>query len=228
MKEQELPTEQHYFVVFPTYLLDELSAKRCVLAGVLLSLSRKEGYAYIGNKSLAKIMRCSDDMIQKDLQYLDSHGYISRQVIRNDNGEIVMRKIYPLPLLIKGGIVNFGDTLSEQMGNRSSKKLGIDTHKDISIKNNVIVYTEEFDTVWIMYGKKGNKMSSYKSWLRLTREEHGQCVIHIPNYIENHKMHGKSDYLPHLSTYLNQKRWTDELPYSSTKNHEKLSQIKWS
>lgn len=222
LKENQEPS---YFIVFPTYLLDELSAKRCVLCGLLLSLSRKDGYAYIGNTTLSEIMHCSIQSLQKDLQYLEEHNYIERKIIRNDNGEIVMRKIYPTSLLIRGSIKN-DMTPVENLTLPSYQKLDVYSNNSISIKDNNKEYTEEFDFVWNLYGKIGNKKSSCKAWNRLNVANRKLVVNHIPLYIENHKKHGKTAFVPHLSTYLNQNRWEDELPYSSEKKDKNLD-INW-
>jgi hypothetical protein len=35
----------------------------------------------------------------------------------------------------------------------------------------------------------------------------------IPKFIQNHEQADKIEFLPHFTTFLNQKRFNDELPY---------------
>lgn len=90
--------DSSYFVMFPSKYLDVLSARKCILMGVLIGLSKREGYAYPSNQTLSKIMNVSVDSIQRDLQSLEESNYIKREVERNDKKEIVSRKIYVLDL----------------------------------------------------------------------------------------------------------------------------------
>ena len=213
MENQNENQEPNYFVVFPTHLLDELSAKRCVLCGVLISLARKNGYAYIGNNSLSNIMRCSITGIQKDLQYLESHGYIRRDVIKNHKNEIVARRIYPMPILTRTH-VSIEHTLVETLAHTSPQLLPSNSSNDINIKDSSKGYTDEFLDLWEKYGKVGNKKSAYKSWCRIPKKHHNRIKQHVPLYISNHEKNKKLKFVPHMSTYLNQERWEDELPYS--------------
>jgi hypothetical protein len=79
-----------------------------------------------------------------------------------------------------------------------------------------------FDDLWQLYTKQGNKKTSNSAFNNLTKKEIEIVKLHIPNYIKNHIDNDKMNFLPHFSTYLNQKRFNDELPYKSKQN-EKVS-----
>jgi hypothetical protein len=79
-----------------------------------------------------------------------------------------------------------------------------------------------FDELWALYTKQGNKKTSNSAFNNLTKKEIEIVKLHIPNYIKNHIDNDKMNFLPHFSTYLNQKRFNDELPYKSKQN-EKVS-----
>jgi hypothetical protein len=55
----------------------------------------------------------------------------------------------------------------------------------------------------------------------LRNDEKELLLTFIPKYIKNHEDAGKMEYIPHFSTFLNQKRWNDELPYQQIKPIEK-------
>jgi hypothetical protein len=75
-----------------------------------------------------------------------------------------------------------------------------------------------FDELWALYTKQGNKKTSNSAFNNLTKKEIDIVKLHIPNYIKNHIDNDKMNFLPHFSTYLNQKRFNDELPYKSKQN----------
>lgn len=86
-----------------------------------------------------------------------------------------------------------------------------------------------FDELWQLYTKQGNKKTSNSAFNNLTKKEIEIVKLHIPNYIKNHIDNDKMNFLPHFSTYLNQKRFNDELPYKSkqietvSKSYSKLN-----
>ena len=73
------------------------------------------------------------------------------------------------------------------------------------------VYT--FDYFWDLYKKKGVKSKGAKAFEKLKPNEIELLKSYIPKYIENHVKAEKIEFLPHFSTFLNEKRWNDELPY---------------
>jgi hypothetical protein len=75
---------------------------------------------------------------------------------------------------------------------------------------------ESFERVWNMYGKKGIKETSKKAFNKISKKDVELILTHIPKYIEAHRKAEKMEYLPHFSTYINQKRWNDELPYQQS------------
>lgn len=216
--------ESNYFIIFPSFLLNKLSSKRCVLIGLLMSLAKKDGYAYIGNSTLSDILQCTNGSIQSDLQYIEKEGYITREVVRNDANEVIMRKIYIVNSLSEPLIQNNIPphpnncmTLPQNFVPPSPKILSSYIYKDIQVinKDKSIVSMCDFDSIWNEYGKKGVKSISLKAFNRLSDNDKQSMYTYIPLYINNHIKNDKIKFLPHLSTFINQKRWLDELPYES-------------
>lgn len=78
--------------------------------------------------------------------------------------------------------------------------------KDINI-NTIEIEFEEF---WNSYNKKvWDKKKCLKTYSKLTKEEKEKIKITLPSFLMNIK---DKQYQPHPSTYLNQKRWNDEIP----------------
>ena len=75
---------------------------------------------------------------------------------------------------------------------------------------NVLNINMDFDDFWKLYPRKVAKFVARKSWKRLTKKE----IKTITNVISEHKLRWKDkelQYIPHASTWLNQKRFDDEL-----------------
>lgn len=84
------------YVIIYTDMLEKLTYRQAILFGVLNGMAVKESYCYARNKTLSKILNCSEDSIQRDLNVLQKLKYIHREIERNDKMEVVSRKIYTL------------------------------------------------------------------------------------------------------------------------------------
>ena len=78
-----------------------------------------------------------------------------------------------------------------------------------------------FEEVWTFYGNSasrqvGSKKDARAKFLRLKSNEIEMIRVHLPKFVKNHLEAKKADFLPNLTTYLNQRRFTDEkLPYAT-------------
>jgi hypothetical protein len=77
-----------------------------------------------------------------------------------------------------------------------------------------------FNQLWALYTKKGNRKNSLSAFNKLTKSEIELVKQHLPTYIKNHIDNDKMEFLPHFSTYLNGKRFNDNLPYKEIKQTE--------
>lgn len=89
-----------------------------------------------------------------------------------------------------------------------------------SVNDNVSEINNDFDLIWEMYKKVGNKKKSQEVYNKLTKAKKELVKNHIPLYIKNHIDNEKEDFIPHLTTYLNGERWNDELPYKQIKQEQ--------
>ena len=74
-----------------------------------------------------------------------------------------------------------------------------------------------FQHFWDLYKRKGTKATAEKAFNKLRNDEKELLLTFIPKYIQNHKDAGKMEFIPHFTTFINQKRWNDELPYQVIK-----------
>jgi hypothetical protein len=78
-----------------------------------------------------------------------------------------------------------------------------------------------FNEIWELYNKKVNKQSSYNAFKKIKKSEYEIIKSHIQKFV---KQQENKQFQPHLSTYLNGKRWEDEIAKES-KNGFKLKNI---
>jgi hypothetical protein len=211
--------EPSNFILFKSYLLDHLNHRQAILMGLLNGMSNKKGYAYLKNSTICDLLKASESTIKGDLRLLEELKFIRRELIRNDKQEVIERRIYPM------------DKIDTEVGVEDAHRVGQNLtiggdgfspiYKDSN--NNTDKNTNKeslFEQLWTLYTKKGNKKTASSAFNNLKKIEIELIKEHIPIYIKNHIDNDKMKYLPHFSTYLNQQRFYDNLPYEEIKQTE--------
>lgn len=221
--------EANYFVLFPTKFLQDMAPRQAILMGVLIGMAKREGYAYPTNEYLADLLQVTRDTIQRDLAFLESRSYVSREIIYR-NKAVYMRKIYPLvavdtpPHRTAEATPTAEVTVAPPQGSNHIKK-------NITISNSIDNKRAQldalFEKVWEVYGKVGNKKTAHAKFVKLPNKDLQEILHHLPRYVENHRESGKLQFLPHLTTYLNQARYRDDMPYKKANSIENLMNINW-
>ena len=84
-----------------------------------------------------------------------------------------------------------------------------------------------FNNIWSIYPRKVNKRMSQKAFERLTAEEQQQAIDALPNHIKYWKSQDTQlAYICHLSTWLNQYRFEDEIVIEEPKQN-KRPELPW-
>jgi hypothetical protein len=78
----------------------------------------------------------------------------------------------------------------------------------------------DFDIFWNLYDKKEQKENCIKIWEKLDIETQKIIVEILPEYV---KYKSDKKFRPNPQTFLNQKRWLDEIPKSTQSSY--ISQI---
>jgi len=74
-------------------------------------------------------------------------------------------------------------------------------------------YTTEFEKFWDMYPVKTGKEKCFEKWDKLDSNDKNRIIETLPSF-KSYKPFDTYSY-PYPLTYLNQKRWNDELPQIS-------------
>jgi hypothetical protein len=164
-------------------------------------------------------MNIGRDRFSKHWNGLVEKGYIiSIRMIDKDTNLIKgwNHVVYEEPVLAENRIDGDSDLL-----NFSNTEAQLVYKEDIEQSNNLTkeTLTKGFDVIWEMYGKVGNRKTSIDRYKKLTDKEKTAIEEHIPKYIKNHVDNDKVAFIPHFTTYLNQRRWEDDLPYKLKEIH---------
>lgn len=86
-----------YYAVIPATILfnKELKPNEKLLYAVITALSNKEGYCYASNNYLGNLFNVIPHTISTWVSHLRNKGFLHVDIITNENGEIIQRRIYP-------------------------------------------------------------------------------------------------------------------------------------
>ena len=93
-----------YYSVIPATVLynKDLKANEKLLYAIITSLACKKGYCFASNKYLAEKLDVNPKTVSSWISDLRDKGFITVELIRNENNQIIQRKIYindsPYPL----------------------------------------------------------------------------------------------------------------------------------
>lgn len=85
--------------------------------------------------------------------------------------------------------------------------------------NNINIVFDEF---WNLYNKKIARVKCEKKWEKLKDKEREQIIETLPKFLEGIK---DKQYQPHPMTYLNQRRWEDEIDETDSEYKKELKKI---
>jgi hypothetical protein len=105
--------------------------------------------------------------------------------------------------------INIDDNLNKLilLGEKPKKDK---TPKILMISGKEYSKDDLFEFAWKSYLRKQGKADAKNAWDKLTIAEIHEIGNHLPKYIKAHK-YDDPKYIPHFSTYLNKKRFKDEI-----------------
>ena len=151
-----------YFAVIPATVLfnNELKPNEKLLYALITTLSNKEGYCYASNKYLGEKLNVDPQTISRWIGNLRKYNYLVVDIIRNENKEIIQRKIYPndIPYLLNNRypyVLNGQEGIDEKVKENNINYNNINTHtvsKEIFLEN-VYLYDFEYKELVNEYGE---------------------------------------------------------------------------
>ena len=140
-----------YFAVIPATVLfnNSLKPNEKLLYALITALSNKEGYCYASNKYLGEKLGVDPKTITSWLADLRKFNYIMVDLIRNENKEIIQRKIYPHDVSKN---VEATHQISED-NNINNKNINTHTVTKKKYSENVYLYDFEYKELINIYGE---------------------------------------------------------------------------
>ncbi len=88
--------QPNYYAIIPATVRydNNLKSAEKLLYGEITALANKNGYCYAKNKYFADLYNVTTVSVSRWISHLQEMGYIETEVVRNENKEIVSRKIY--------------------------------------------------------------------------------------------------------------------------------------
>lgn len=206
-----------YAVLTAQVLYDKrLTDKQKLLVCVVGNLQNMKGYCYASNAYLAECLNCEERTIRRNLNELEQYGYIERRLGIGQE-RMIFIKDAPRTQMSSPPVIDVLPPRTQMSaiitkGNNKEEK-------SLSNPTNVVL-DDDFEEVWNMYNKKVGKKTAQTAYKRLSRTQKDLVIQHIPKYVKHHHDANKVAYMPHLSTYLNQQRYLEELPYISETNKQ--------
>jgi uncharacterized protein YdaU (DUF1376 family) len=190
----------------------------------LLCLQHQKGA--LSEKDMYKICSTHDEDIFEKFE-IDENGYYYSVRLKE---EIEKRKAYSESRRNnrknKEDILNTSKTYVQHMENENENEIEDIIENDnlneivnikakrkiekIAVAGREYSKQELFDFAWKTYLRKDGKEAARKAWDKLTIEEIFEIGKHLPKYIKANE-NADRQFIPHFSTYLNQKRFKDEI-----------------
>ena len=178
------------------------------------------GKCFPSIKRLAELSEMSRRSVEGHLETLEKLGLITRtQQFRDTGGKSTNSYI----LALTGTYENIsdtqnlrmvceksahGDTQNLRMNNPVSNNLGKETNISSSDDDGVDYY---FDQLWTLYPRKVGKGQARKAFKAASKKiDFYDLLPKLMDFVNT--LEGKDkQYMPHLATWLNGERWTDEV-----------------
>ena len=102
----DLPVQPNYYAIIPSEVRydSRLKANEKLLFAEITSLTNKKGYCYANNEYFAELYNAKKDTISRWISGLEKLGYLKRELIRDDDGQILERRLYINSYINLGGI----------------------------------------------------------------------------------------------------------------------------
>ena len=201
-----------YYAIIPaTVRYDQrLTPNAKLLYGEITALCNQEGYCWAGNQYFADLYGVSKTSISAWIGNLKEAGHITVQMNYKEGSKHILNRYIRL----------LGEGIQDNL-QTPIRKLG-DPIQDIFVDNSTINTTSnitvnsigDFDLFWKFYPRKAGKDAARKAWEKLRPEIPIMKMIadNVRERVEKGEWRkDNQSFILHASTYLNQKRWEDEV-----------------
>ena len=181
-----------------------------LLYGEITALCNQEGYCWAMNAYFADLYGVSKTSISAWIGNLKEAGHITVQMNYKESSKHILNRYIRI----------LGEGIQDNL-HTPIRKLD-DPIQDIFVDNSTINTTSnitvnsigDFDVFWKFYPRKASKDAARKAWNKLNPDQNIMKMIadNVRERVEKGEWRkDNQSFILHASTYLNQKRWEDEV-----------------
>ena len=196
-----------------------------LLFAEITALCNKEGYCWASNQYFADLYEVDKTTVSGWIGQLKTRGYLTVQLEYKEGSKQILNRY----MKINGeGIDEIINTPLQKDVDPIDQKTKVNTKTNT--KTNITVNSiGDFDSFWRFYPRKAGKEAARKAWLKLRPDEHIMKMIadNVKQRVDKGEWRkDNQSFILHASTYLNQKRWEDEVLDQQTQKRTDPESIK--
>ena len=195
-------TKPSYYAIIPAEVRynGQLSANEKLMYGEITALTQATGECWATNAYFGEIYNKDVRTIRRWVSHLSSLGYINiKLVYKPDSKEVDKR------------IITLGTKLSLASGQKCPTGEGKNVRYNNTRENTTSIIDAEFEKVWAMYERKGNKQTAMRYWKKLSKADQLAIKEKIPTYVQLREKQYRKD----LQGWINptNRMWEDEIDF---------------
>lgn len=225
--------EPSFWSVIPDCVLSatNIKANAKLLYAKVTSLQSARGYCFATNKYLAEGLGIAPDTVTRLLKDLSDAGYLRLEIIKGADNQIVERRIFPtitLPIVSSPSRINVRDPIgqisdtpigqiSEERINPSESKEEIPPKSPRGAsrrqpKKAPDHKPERFKKFWDFYPRGESKQAAIRAWDKLKPSDDliDRMAVALKRQMKSEDWQNGIG-IPYASTWLNGRRWEDEV-----------------
>lgn len=181
-----------------------------LLFAEITALCNKEGYCWASNQYFADLYEVDKTTVSGWIGQLKTRGYLTVQLQYKEGSKQILNRY----MKINGeGIDEIINTPFRKDVDPIDQKTKVNTKTNT--KTNITVNNvDDFDAFWKFYPRKASKDAARKAWNKLNPDQNIMKMIadNVRERVEKGEWRkDNQSFILHASTYLNQKRWEDEV-----------------
>jgi|TARA_B110000902_G_C14153443_1_gene530424 hypothetical protein len=193
-----------------------------LLFAEITALCNKEGYCWASNQYFAELYQVDKTTVSGWIGQLKARGYLTVQLQYKKGSKQILNRY----IKINGeGIDEITKTSFQKDVDPIDQKTKVNTKTNT--KTNITVNNvDDFDSFWKFYPRKASKDAARKAWIKLRPDVHVMQMIadNVKERVEKGEWRkDNQSFILHASTYLNQKRWEDEVVDQQTQTQTRTN-----
>ena len=201
-----------YYAIIPaTVRYDQrLTPNAKLLYGEITALCHQEGYCWAGNQYFADLYEVSKTSISTWIGNLKDAGHITVEMNYKEGSKHILNRYIRI---LGEGMQDNLQTPTRKLDDPIQENLR--DNSTVNITSNITPNNiGDFDSFWRFYPRKAGKEAARKAWAKLRPDQHIMQMIadNVKERVEKGEWRkDNQSFILHASTYLNQKRWEDEV-----------------